>query len=226
MTYCPRCGIQNGEGHQRCASCATPLPLLEQAEPLLRAFPVPEAEQSRFARRFVWQTGMLVLMTATASLLAIDLGSDGVLAWSVVPLAALVLAAALWTTLVYLYRHPLAWSACLMGATALFLAFVDSRTPGRSWFPTLGLPISATVLLMAYPARKLWPPGRKAPYIALLLAMGCLTCMAIDMLTHLWGANSVTPGWSLIVAGATVPAQLFLLIYDRQRRRLERYFHI
>jgi hypothetical protein len=238
MPYCSRCGVELDNSTEHCPLCRTPIQKFDGDGQLLPEKSYPVDNVGIKADKYIREHKGLLEKILTASFLipvltlfAINFFIDKTFSWSLYPVFSLIL---LWSYVFYsisFYKRPYLISFLNYISTLLYLYLLDSLTPGKSWFPLLGFPLTSGVFISSFFVVML---SKKAQMnglnIAAYILLG-LTAVSIntDIFICIFLDSFRYYGWSLIPAITLIPVSLLLFIIrynSHLNAYLKRFFHI
>lgn len=240
MPYCPDCGVEIGNapvcplcgarnpragksanpeggaqtgaaGSEGRAECAEEK---ENAKPyFLEGSPSSESFTPPEKRKIVWEVISVALVIAIMVLGAINFLVEGILSWSLYPIATFAFIWVLSTAGLMLGGNK-PWRYVLAAIDApLFLLAVSAITGDISWSLKLAIPIAVyaeivvvSVGLLTYNAKR-----KGLNIIAFVLVGIAFVCIGVEIFVDLYVLGHIALSWSAITAIALVPIAGFLL---------------
>lgn len=245
MAYCPVCKIKVNNSFTKCPICGHELVKEINITEDEKLFPdkkrekvehdeeiiIEERKKNALSLRLFWLFTSVIFLIAFSIILIIEFRFIGKTSWTKYPLASIVFAWLLLTSIIYYYKKPFVVGVQTLFEILLFLFVMDLFDKSDNWFFTLGLP--ATLLfyictgLFVFISRKSKEKGWNI--IAYFFLFISIFSLGLDFLINFYVLKKVILNWSLIVASILVPfALLFLYMHFKLKKRLKykRFFHI
>lgn len=227
MAICKNCGVDLGEGNEKC-------PLCEPSEDTAESMASP-ADLFRLSRiqnaRHLYEITMLLLVSGVIITTAIDAAFGKGMGWSLLTTTCLGYLIALVSGFWFLRKRPYYVILATTAFTLLFLSFIDLLTGETEWFFPMAAPlvISGAVLSTAVIYFNSFSRYRGLNLLATILVAVALFVLITEYLTDRLSSAGFTPSWSLVAAASLVIiAMIFIFIHYRLKRghSLGRMFHI
>jgi len=227
MAICKTCGVDLGEGNERCPLCEP-----EEDRPWRVASAADLFRMSRIENtRHLYEITMLLLVSGAIITLAIDAVFVRGMSWSLFTTTSIGYLI-VFISSIYLLRHrPFIVISAATVSTLVFLWLVDRLTGNNGWFRTIAFPLTVTTGLLTAGVLFLNSLSR---YRGLNLLATILIALAIftlitEYLTDRVIRDAYHPQWSVVTAASlTIIAMFFIFIHYRMKRgrSLGRLFHI
>lgn len=165
MSICKNCGVDLGEGNEKCPLCEPPL-----RQPGRVASPADLFRVSRIQnKRQSYEITMLLLVSGVIITFAIDAVFGKGVSWSLATTTCIGYLIALVSGFYLLRQRPYLMIAVTALATLLFLWLIDLLTGYNGWFRTYALPLAVSAALLTaaviflnslskYRGLTCWPP--------------------------------------------------------------------
>ena len=239
MKVCDHCRVEVDESAIHCPLCGRPLngdrpeDVIEQINRQLMPEFADEIKplSAKQRARLSWEIATLMLFSAIAVVLFIDLLTTHRVSWSVFPM---IVTAAVWilaSLISFFYRHPLVvFIGCFADVLALEV-MIDFAAGGRWWFIQLGLPITACFFLIVGILGILSPRidrrGLNLPAF-ILIGVGMFT-MGIEVTLDWYLFRQIILSWSALAMISVSPVAFILLFIHYRLRKyidLKRFFRL
>ncbi len=227
MSICKKCGVDLGEGNEKCPLCEPPL-----RQPGRVASPADLFRVSRIQnKRQSYEITMLLLVSGVIITIAIDAVFDKGVSWSLATTTCIGYLIALVSGFYLLRQRPYLMIAVTALATLLFLWLIDLLTGHNGWFRTFALPlaVSAALLTAAVIFLNSLSKYRGLNLLATILVALAILCIITEYLTDKLLKSAFTPQWSVVAAASLlIIAGIFIFVHYRLKRgrSLGRLFHI
>ncbi|MDX9902795.1 MAG: DUF6320 domain-containing protein [Bacteroidales bacterium] len=227
MAICKNCGVDLGEGNERC-------PLCDPSEDSAGRVASP-ADLFRLSRiqnaKHLYEIIMLLLVSGVIITIAIDAAFGKGMGWSLLTTTCIGYLTALVSGFWFLRKKPYWMISATTLFTLLFLWFMDLLTGETEWFLPMACPlvISAAILTAAVVYLNSFSRYRGLNLLATILVAVALFVLVTEYLTDRLISSEFTPSWSLVAAASLVIiAMIFIFIHYRLKRghSLGRMFHI
>lgn len=227
MAICKNCGVDLGEGNERC-------PLCEPSDEAAGSMASP-ADLFRLSRiqnaRHLYEIIMLLLVSGVIITTAIDAAFGKGMGWSLLTTTCLGYLIALVSGFWFLRKNPYYMISATALFTLLFLWLIDMLTGDTEWFFPMACPlvISGAVLSAAVIYFNSFSRYRGLNLLATILMALALFVLMTEYLTDRIRSSQFSPSWSLVAAASLVIiAMIFIFIHYRLKRghSLGRMFHI
>ncbi len=234
MSYCVNCGVELGDGLERCPLCGTLVinPNELEKETVLPFFPTRQESVKPVSKREL--ALLLTVMLASVSVCCgfLNLALKPKLAWSLYTFGA---AAMLWIWFVV----PLIWRkiniVVRVGADILAIGFyvllIALTSDGLNWYLKLALPIIGSAAAIILLASWLMRDGRRSTLMSIVICLlsSGLMGFAAEMFIDRFVYGRWTPSWSLILLAVCVGLSIPLVIIRLNpslREETRRRFHL
>lgn len=205
MSYCVNCGVELAPAEKKCPLCNVPVvnPIAPRPDmPIAKSYPARmETISKKIDRKYFASLASILLLIPLLVTVTVNLISGNGLTWSLYVIGALFLLF-VWGAFPFFFRkiHIVLFSlidGIVLIAYIFWIAFVS----GGDWFLPLGLPISASLVLIAFGLIALFSDKRHrvaglSKIGAFLLALGILT-VSIELILDGFFARPIIPQWSL-----------------------------
>lgn len=227
MAICKNCGVDLGEGNDKCPLC--------QPSDIRNGRAISAADLFRLSRiqntRHLYEITMLLLVSGVIITLAIDTVFGRGMSWSLMTTTALGYLIVFISAIYLLRRRPYLVITVAMAATLVFLWLTDILTGHSGWFRNLASPLTVAAALLTAAVLFLNSLSR---YKGLNLLASILVALAIffvimECLIDRIHTGSFNPQWSVVTAASLVIiAMFFIFIHYRLKRgrSLGRLFHV
>lgn len=228
MSLCKNCGIDLGEGNDKCPLCEPSDPGKKRVASPADLFRVSRIESSRH----LYEIFMLILISGAIITISIDavFGAKG-MSWSLATTTSIGYLIAMVSGLYLLRGRPYLMIAVSASATILFLWLIDRFTGNHGWSRTVGCPmaLSGALLTAAVIFLNSLSRYRGLNLLATILVALAVFTLVIEYLIDRLVASVFTPQWSVVTAASLlIIAMIFIFIHYRLKRgrSLGRLFHI
>jgi len=227
MSICENCGVDLGEGNEKCPLCK---PTDHRTVRI-----VSPADLFSFSKivktRTLYEITMLLLVSGVIVTTAIDFVFVKGISWSLLTTTSIGYLISIVTCIYFLRRKPYLIIVATMAATLLFLWLTDLLTGNHGWFRTLAAPlvISGALLTMAVIFLNSLSKYRGLNLLSTILIAMAVHAVIIEYLTDKLVTSSFNPQWSVVTAASlTIIAMVFLFVHYRLKRgrSLGRLFHV
>lgn len=227
MAICKNCGVDLGEGDEKC-------PLCEPSESRSGKI-VTAADLFRLSRientRHLYEITMLLLVAGVIITLAIDAVFTRGINWSLITTTCIGYLLAFLSAIYLLRRRPYLVITLATVATLVFLWLLDQLTGHTGWFRSIASPltVAAALLTAAVLFLNSLSRYRGLNLLATILIALALFALVTECLTDRLLSSAYRPQWSVITAASLVIiAMFFIFIHYRMKRgrSLGRLFHI
>ena len=227
MAICKNCGVDLGEGNEKCPLCE---PSDSRSDRIVTA-----ADLFRLSRientRHLYEITMLLLVAGVIITLAIDAVLKRGINWSLMTTTCIGYLIVFISAIYLLRRRPYLVITLATVATLVFLWLLDLLTGHTGWFRSIASPLTVAAALLTAAVLFLNSLSR---YRGLNLLATMLVALAIfalitEYLTDRIVSTAYRPQWSGITAASLVIiAMFFIFIHYRMKRgrSLGRLFHI
>jgi len=227
MAICKNCGVDLGEGNEKCPLCE-PSDLRKQRV----ASPADLFRVSRIQNsRHLYEIFMLILVSGVIITIAIDAVFGKGMSWSLATTTSIGYLIAMVSGVYLLRGKPYLMIAVTASATILFLWLIDRFTGNHGWSRTVGCPmaLSGALLTAAVIFLNSLSRYRGLNLLATILIALAVFTVVIEYLIDRLVASVFTPQWSVVTAASLlIIAMIFIFIHYRLKRgrSLGRLFHI
>ena len=227
MSICKQCGVDLGEGNEKC-------PLCEPADTgtIQIASPADLFRLSRKVKvRTLYEITMLLLISGAIVTLAIDIVFERGLSWSLITTTCIGYLIAMVTSVYFLRKSPYLMIAASAAGTLLFLWLIDLLTGNHGWFTTVAAPLagSGALLTMAVIFLNSLSRYRGLNLLSTILIAAAIYTVIIEFITDRLTTSGFKPQWSVVTAASLlIIALIFLFVHYRLKRgrSLGRLFHL
>lgn len=227
MSICKQCGVDLGEGNEKC-------PLCEPADPgkIQIASPADLFRLSKKVKiRTLYEITMLLLISGVIVTLAIDFVFGRGMSWSLITTTCIGYLIVMVTSVYFLRRRPYLMIAASAAATLLFLWLIDILTGNHGWFKTVAAPlaISGALLTMAVIFLNSLSRYRGLNLLSTILIAMAIYTIITEFITDRLFRSAFNPQWSVVTAASLlIIAFIFLFVHYRLKRgrSLGRFFHL
>lgn len=224
MAYCPRCGVEIEERHERCPLCNTKIPdeVREQTEEpgdfpeeVIPPKPLYRKLSARHIKLLIFSLMLFAGLFPIALTVGIDLARNGSVTWSYFVAVPLVGAAVIGWFFIHYGRSPLISVTAAMLVLMLVQMVLQARLNPGNVFNSPELPyfvasFVAVELFLLYLTRK--RPGLLQLF-SFLLFDAALLLGAIDLII------SGSLSWSLVVTAVLLPVSLYLMYLKHSKNK-------
>jgi hypothetical protein len=227
MSICKNCGVDLGEGNEKC-------PLCEPTDhgTVHIVSPADLFSYSKIVNtRTLYEITMLLLVSGVIITIAIDFVFVRGMRWSLLTTTCIGYLISMVTCIYFLRGKPYLMISATMAATLLFLWFIDLLSGNHGWFRTTAAPmvISGALLTMAVIFLNSLSKYRGLNLLSTILIAMAVHIVIIEYLTDKLLTSEFDPQWSVVTAASlTIIALIFLFVHYRLKRgrSLGRLFHI
>ncbi len=222
MTYCPRCGVEVEANKIKCPLCNTTLQPLDEEQPNYQSkYPddvqkdeqkQPKAKKKK--RLLAFEITSVVLVIPLIVSITTNLIIDGIITWSLYPIASLLLA---WFMISAPLLFPKKIAIIAVGEFIPLLVYflvidiIDNGT--LNWYVRVALPIIASIgvagFIIAFGTIKSKNKGLNIP--AYILFGASIICLIVDVCLTSYINNTLGLEWSLYILVPAVLTGGFLL---------------
>jgi len=227
MSICKNCGVDLGEGNDKCPLCDPSDPGKKRVVSPADLFRVSRIENSRHLYEIV----MLILVSGVIITIAIDAVFGKGMTWSLATTTCIGYLIAMVSGVYLLRGKPYLMIVVTASATILFLWLIDHFTGDHGWSRALGCPmaISGALLMAAVIFLNSLSKYRGLNLLATILVALALFSVVTEYLIDRLVTSVFTPQWSVVTAASLlIIAMIFIFIHYRLKRgrSLGRLFHI
>ncbi|MGE5350403.1 MAG: DUF6320 domain-containing protein [Actinomycetota bacterium] len=227
MTICKNCGVELGDGNEKCPLCEPHGSRPGRVATAADLFRLSRIENTRH----LYEITMLLLVSGVIITLAIDMVFGRGMNWSLVTTTSAGYLIVFISAIYLLRKRPFLVISAATVATLAFLWLVDLLTGNTGWSRTIACPLALSAGLLTAGVLFLNSLSR---YRGLNLLATILIALAIftiitEYLTDRLISDSYNPQWSVVTAASlTIIAMFFIFIHYRMKRgrSLGRLFHI
>lgn len=227
MTICKNCGVDLGEGNEKCPLCEPTDSRKGRIASAADLFRLSRMENTRH----LFEITMLLLVSGVIITLAIDAVFGRAISWSLMTTTCLGYLIVFLSALYLLRKRPYLVISFATAATLIFLWLLDLLTGHTGWFMAIACPLAVAGALLTAAVLFLNSLSR---YRGLNLLASILFALALfvlitEYLTDRLIASAYNPQWSVVTAASLVIiAIIFIFIHYRLKRgrSLGRLFHI
>jgi len=227
MSICKNCGVDLGEGNEKC-------PLCEPSERQTKRVASP-ADLFRVSRiqnkRHMYEITMLLLISGVIVTIAIDAVFGKGITWSLATTICIGYLIAVVSGTYLLRQKPYLMITVTAAATLVFLWLLDHFTGDNGWFLTVACPmaVSAAILTASVIFLNSLSRYRGLNLLATILVALAMFTIITEFLIDRLLTSVFTPQWSVVTAASLfIIAMIFIFIHYRLKRgrSLGRLFHI
>ena len=227
MSICKNCGVDLGEGNEKC-------PLCEPSERQTKrvASPADLFRVSRMiSKRNVYEITMLLLISGVIVTIAIDIVFGKGMNWSLATTTCIGYLIAIVSGTYFLRYKPYLMITVTAVSTLVFLWLIDHLTGAHGWFRTVACPmvVSAALLTAAVILLNSLSRYRGLNLLATILVAVAIFSIITEFLIDRLLTSKFTPQWSVVTAASLfIIAMIFIFVHYRLKRgrSLGRLFHI
>lgn len=227
MSICKNCGVDLGEGNEKCPFCEPS----ERQEKRV-ASPADLFRVSRIQnKRHMYEITMLLLISGVIITIAIDAVFGKGMSWSLATTTSIGYLIAMVSGTYLLRQRPYLMIAVTAAATLVFLWLLDHFTGANGWFMTVACPMAVSAALLTASVIFLNSLSRYRGLnllATILVALAMFTIITEFLIDRLL-TSAFTPQWSVVTAASLfIIAMIFIFIHYRLKRgrSLGRLFHI
>ena len=234
--FCSRCGVEVGEGVERCPLCEAPIqklpaddgsPWPKDVAPSPSAPPMSPDERKALARTLT----TLGFLIPAAIVLTVDWFINRSLSWSffvLVPLGAAWMCSLI--SLVFSRKPYLLISSITFTAIAA-MSVMGYLSGNTGWILPIGIPVVITAGILGVAVTALTRSAEKVGgnLAAWILQALAVLCVVSDILISSRVNGTFRPGWSIVAASTLLPVSILLLYLHyrpSKQQKLRRYFHV
>jgi len=240
MKYCNNCGVELEENMSICPLCKKKADdrVVEserfktdqiQAEEIL--FSEYEKLTPRQRRKFFWELSGIILASAIAVTLIIDLIINKGITWSKYSVTISLVLFVNTTIITFLRTRILLRYFASFISTSILLVLLDMYSLNIGWGIKLGIPFLFSLYFISLVSAIIIRMSKQHGFnvMALIFIAIALFSMCIEGIMSFYYTNSINLHWSIIVMVCIIPiAAILYYIHFRMRRGidLKRFFHI
>jgi hypothetical protein len=227
MSICKNCGVDLGEGNEKCPLCDPSDNQTKRVISPADLFSVSRIENSRN----LFEITMLLLISGVIITIAIDAAFGKGMNWSLVTTTCLGYLILMLSGIYLLRQRPYPIIAIVTVDTLIFLWLIDLQTGNTGWSRTLAAPltVSAGLLTAAVIYFNSLSKYRGLNLLATILVAVALFSIITEYLTDRFLTSGFKPQWSVVTAASLIIiAMIFIFIHYRLKRgrSLGRLFHV
>ena len=227
MAICKNCGVDLGEGNERCPLCD-----LSDSHEKRVGSPADLFRLSRIENtRNLYEITMLLLVSGVIITLAIDAVFGKGMDWSLLTITCLGYLILMLSGIFLLRQRPYPIVTVATVATMVFLWLIDRQTGNHGWSGTLATPITASagILTAGVMFFNSFSRYRGLNLLATILIAISIFVLITEYLADRLLYDTFKPQWSVVTAASLVIiAGIFIFIHYRLKRgrSLGRLFHV
>lgn len=227
MSICKNCGVDLGEGNERCPLCD---PSDDQEQGVVSPADLFSVSRNINTRN-LYEITMLLLVSGVIITIAIDAVFGKGMNWSLMTTTCLGYLILMLSGIYLLRQRPYPIIAVTVVATIIFLWLIDRLTGNSGWSRSLGAPltVSAGLLTAAVIFFNSLSRYRGLNLLASILVAVAIFSIIAEYLTDRLLASVFRPQWSVVTAASLIIiAMIFIFIHYRLKRgrSLGRLFHV
>lgn len=227
MSICKHCGVDLGEGNDKCPLCEPPESRSGRIASASNLFRLSRIENTRH----LYEITMLLLVSGVIITMAIDAVFGKGFGWSLMTVTSLGYLIVFLSSLYLLRKRPYLVISFATAATLVFLWLLDVLTGHTGWFRAIACPlaVAAALLTAAVLFLNSLSRYRGLNLLATILIALALFVLVTEYLTDKLVSSAYIPQWSVVTAASlTIIAMFFIFIHYRMKRgrSLGRLFHI
>ncbi len=227
MAICKQCGVDLGEGNEKCPLCEP-----TDTNPGLIASPADLFRLSQLVKtRTLYEITMLLLVSGIMVTLAIDIVFVKGMSWSLMTTTCIGYLIAMVTGIYFLRKRPYLMILVSSVSSLLFLWIIDLLTGNNGWFASMAAPlvISGGLLTTAVIFLNSLSKYRGLNLLSTILLATAIYAIIIEYLIDKLLTSKFNPQWSVVTAASlSIIAFIFLFVHYRLKRgrSLGRLFHM
>lgn len=227
MSICNNCGVDLGEGNEKCPLCKP-----TEHRTVRIVSPADLFSFSKIVKtRTLYEITMLLLVSGAIVTIAIDFVFVKGISWSLLTTTSIGYLISLVSCIYFLRRKPYLMIVASLASTLLLLRLNDLLTGNHGWFGTIAAPlvISGALLTMAVIFLNSLSKYRGLNLLSTILIAIAVHVVIIEYLTDKLLTSAFNPQWSVVTAASlTIIALIFLFVHYRLKRgrSLGRFFHV
>ena len=240
MPYCSRCGVEVDDTVESCPLCRAPIQkFLEDGQTPCR-YPAEASSVPRGSRRDLMDKMRLARTVTTFGffipifiVVSVDFFLNRSITWSSYVMASLLEMWLLSMLPLFLLRRPFVIIPTAYLSALIYMFVLDVLNGNLSWAIPFGGPIMTLLAVLAAGVLMAVKFTRRKGIniAAILLSAMVVLCIGLDILINWWLTGRFSMGWSLLVAGTSLPviALLFYLhaaVSRKKSFRFKRFFHL
>lgn len=226
MAICKSCGVDLGEGNDKC-------PLCEATEHNIRVVsPADVLNISKLENgKQLYELTMLLLFCGIIITIAIDAVFGNGMNWSLFTTTCIGYVMAVITMLYFWHSRPYALIVSGMISTLILLYFIDKMTGDAGWFMTVAGPLAFSLFALAGLVVFLNSLSiyKGLNLIALIVIALAIFIMITEYLIDRFNSGTVNLQWSIVTAASlSIIALILIFVHYRLKRgrSLGRLFHV
>ncbi|MCU0458502.1 MAG: DUF6320 domain-containing protein [Bacteroidales bacterium] len=227
MAICKNCGVDLGEGNEKCPLCEPQETRPGRVASAADLFRLSKIDNTRH----LYEITMLLLVSGVIITLAIDLVFGRGMNWSLVTTTSAGYLLVFISAIYLLRKRPFLVIAATTAATMVFLWLVDLLSGNTGWSRTIACPLAlaAGVLTAGVLFLNSLSRYRGLNLLATILIALAMFTLITEYLTDRLIRDAYSPQWSVVTAASlAIIAMFFIFIHYRMKRgrSLGRLFHI
>jgi hypothetical protein len=227
MSICKNCGVDLGEGNEKCPLCDPSGNQTERVTSPADLFRVSKMENARN----LFEITMLLLVSGVIITIAIDAVFGKGMSWSLMTTTCLGYLIVMISGIYHLRQRTYLMIAVITIATLVLLWLVDILTGNSGWFRALAAPMTASAGLLTAGVMYFNSLSRYRGLnlLATILVAVSIFVVIIEYLTDRFRTSEFKPQWSVVTgASLIIIAMIFIFIHYRLKRgrSLGRLFHV
>lgn len=227
MSICKTCGVDLGEGIDRCPLCEPSEKSPDQVASPADLFSLSRKQSARN----LYEISMLLLLSGVIITVAIDAVFGRGLTWSLLTTTCIGFLIATISGIYHLHTRRYLMILAISVSSLLLLWLIDLLTGNRGWFMSVAGPLALSAFILATAVLFL---NSLSKYKGLNILATVLISLAIfviitEYLTDELITSAFHPQWSVVTAASLVIiALIFIFIHYRLKhgRSLGRLFHV
>jgi hypothetical protein len=227
MSICKNCGVELGEGIDKCPLCE---PSEKSPDQVISPADLFSLSRKQNAKN-LYEISMLLLVSGVIVTIAIDAVFGRGLSWSLLTTACIGYLIAMISGIYHLHAKRYLMVLVISASTLLLLWLIDRLTGNKGWFMSIAGPmaLSAAILLSAVIFFNSLSKYRGLNLLATILIALAIFMIIIEYLTDRLITSAFHPQWSVVTAASLIIiALIFVFIHYRLKhgRSLGRLFHV
>jgi hypothetical protein len=227
MSICKQCGVELGEGIDKCPLCE---PSEKSQDQVISPADLFSLSRKQNAKN-LYEISMLLLVSGVIITIAIDAVFGRGLNWSLLTTTCIGYLIAMISGIYHLQKKRYLMILVISASTLLLLWLIDLLTGNIGWFMSIAGPmtVSASVLATAVIFLNSLSKYRGLNMLATVLLALAIFVIITEYLIDEMIASAFHPQWSIVTAASLVIiALIFIFIHYRLKhgRSLGRLFHV